>query len=250
MSRLQTFNRDMPISNVSDWGELLDAEVTAGAGTPEQKSWSLVRPVTLIGFSRHAHLCVQGVGVEAVHAALLNTGDAIILVSLISRHGVFVNNERVRTRVMRSGESFCLGSCLLRLDLGRSALRIEPTCALRLPEIVRLRMTRPAEQEWSLESVGSVIGRRPGCDVRLPSKEALPLHALLTRVGRQVVLASLAADKPLRVNGGQASVCPLRSGDTLTIWPVKLAMTFGRDEARPREQPHTIVPAPSTTSPS
>jgi pSer/pThr/pTyr-binding forkhead associated (FHA) protein len=111
-------------------------------------------------------------------------------------------------------------------------------------------MIRPAAQEWSLDSVGTVIGRRPGCDVRLPSKEALPLHALLTRVGRQIVLASLAADKPLRVNGEQTSVCPLQSGDTLTIWPVKLAMTFGGQGTLAREQPHAIVPAPSTTSPS
>lgn len=235
MSRLQTFDPDIPISKVGDWGALLDAQVTAGAGTPDQKTWSLARPVTLIGLSRHAHICVRGAGIEAVHAALLNTGDAIILASLVSRHGVFVNNERIRTRIMRSGESFSLGSSLLRLDIDRSAPRIDSACAVKMPEIVRLRMTRPVEQEWTIESVGAVIGRRPGCDVRLPGNDALPLHALLTRVGRQVVLASLAADKPLRVNGQQTSVCPVRSGDTLTIWPVQLDITLDGQEVPPCE---------------
>jgi len=230
------FNRDVPALAASDSGPLLDAEVTAGAGSPEQKSWSLVRPVTLIGFSRHAHIRVQGLGVEAVHAALLNTGDAIVLTALVSRQGVYFNNQKIRARVMRSGESFLLGSCLLRLGLDRSAPRLDPARVLKLPEVVRLRMTRPAEQEWTLESVGTVIGRRPGCDVRLPSREVLPLHALLTRVGRQVVLASLASDKPIRVNGAPTGVCPLQSGDTLTIWPVTLHMTFGREGLLPQEQ--------------
>jgi pSer/pThr/pTyr-binding forkhead associated (FHA) protein len=223
------FTRDVPALAAIDSGPLLDAEVTAGAGSPEQKSWSLVRPVTLIGFSRHAHIRVEGYGVEAVHAALLNTGDAIVLASLASRQGVYFNTQKIRTRVMRSGECFRVGSCLLRLGLDRDTPGLDPACALKLPEVVRLRMTQPAAQDWTLDSVGAVIGRRPGCDVRLPSREVLPLHALLTRVGRQVVLASLCADKAIRINGATTCVHPLQTGDTLTIWPVTLRMTFGRD---------------------
>lgn len=208
--------------------DLLEAEVTAGAGTLEQKSWSLIRPVTLIGLSHHAHIRIEGQGIEPVHAALLNTADAIILADLDSRAGIFFANQKVKTRVLQPGESFRLGTCLLRVDLVSSANRhTMMESLLSLPTLVTLTSTRGLAGEWSTQAVGTVIGSREGCDIRLESKDVLPQHALLSRVGRQVVLASLAADKSIRINSNTVAASVLENGDTLTIWPTVLRVSMG-----------------------
>jgi hypothetical protein len=203
---------------------LLDAEITAGAGTSEQKTWRLVRPVTLIGFTQHAHIRVEGSGIESVHAALLNTGDAIVLADLVSRQGVFCGADRIKLRVLQAGDFFRLGTCLMRLDCepGAHLPAVSDEKILRLPQMIHLKTVSGEPQEWFCDAIGTVIGSRPGCSVRLASKDVLPLHALLTRVGSQIVLASLAADKSLRVNGTSASVSIVQGGDTLTIWPITL----------------------------
>ncbi len=232
MKAVDTVSQDLRVQQEVDFGPLLEAQVTAGDGTPEQKSWSLVRPVTLIGFSQHSHIRVDALGVESVHAALLNTGDAVVLADLASRQGVYCGTQRIKTRVMKSGESFRLGSCLLRLDfeLGHRGGFVYAVQALGMPQAVRLRAVRGGALDWTTDTIGAVIGSRPGCTVRLASREVLPLHAILTRVGQQVVVASLAADKPIRVNDKPVHAVPLANGDTLTIWPITVQATIGHEQ--------------------
>jgi pSer/pThr/pTyr-binding forkhead associated (FHA) protein len=227
----ETTRQDGQAQPEVDFGPLVDAQVTAGDGTPEQKSWSLVRPVTLIGFSQHSHIRVDALGVESVHAALLNTGDAVVLADLASRQGIYCGTQRIRTRVMRSGETFRLGGCLLRLDIesGHGGGSLDASQVIRMPQPVRLKAVRGGAMDWTTDVIGAVIGSRPGCSVRLDSREVWPLHAILTRVGRQVVVASLAADKSIRVNDKPVNAAPLASGDTLTVWPIALQVTIGQE---------------------
>lgn len=228
MKILDTTHQDPQARAYAEWPPLLQAEVTAGPDTSEQKTWRLLRPVTLIGSSRHAHVRIEADGIEALHAALLNTADAIVLASLVSRQGVYCGQQKVKTRVLQPGESFCLGACLLRLDLEPAAMVSPPQTAevLRLPRPVHLKTLRGDPHEWTTDAIATVIGSRPGCDVRIDSKDVLPLQALLTRVGRHTVLASLAADKPIRVNDTPVNLAVLENGDTLTIWPIVLQLTI------------------------
>ena len=198
-----------------------------------RKPGAWLRPVTLIGFTQHAHIRVEGLGIESVHAALLNTGDAIVLADLISRQGVYCGAERIRTRVLQPGDSFRLGTCLLRLDFDPDAhgTGSDASQVLHLPHAVHLKTVQGEPQEWLSDAIGAVIGSRPGCDIRLASKDVLPLHALLTRVGRQIVLASLAADKSIRVNGMPSNISIVQGGDTLTIWPITLRLTLAGPNA-------------------
>ncbi len=226
MERTERINQDLQAPQASELAGLLDAQVTAGEGSLEQKTWRLSRPVTLIGCSGHAHIRVEDEGVAAVHAALLNTGDAIVLADLVSRGGVYCGSEKVQRRVMYPGEAFSLGNCLLQLDI-EAAPTMPVAQRLRLPEPVHIQMIRGGMQEWTIEAIGAVIGSRPGCDVRLLSREVLPLQAVLTRVGLDVVLASLAADKLIRVNDAAVNRAMVRSGDTFTVWPIVMRMTVG-----------------------
>lgn len=208
-------------------GELLQAEATAGAGTLEQKSWSLARAVTIIGSSRHAHIRIDEPDIEPVHAALLNTADAIVLADLNSRQGVFFDGRRVKTQVLQPADSFRLGTRLLQVDFTSSECRRSSAqSVLSLSTKVELASTRGATGQWSADAVGTVIGSRERCDIRLESRDVLPLHAVLTRVGEQVVLASLAADKPIRINSGSVSASVLEDGDMLTIWPIVLRVSM------------------------
>ncbi len=233
MNNTETFNRKTLSGDAPELTPLIEAEITAGAGSLEQKTWSLGRAVTLIGRSRHAHIRVDGDDIESIHAALLNTGDAIVLADPASRYGIYCGNQKVKVRVLQPGEMFRVGSCLLQLDGpgGGPTARLDPAEVVRLTEPVRLADEQG--QSWTARQVGVVIGSRPGCTVRLQHPDVLPLHAILTRVGCRTMVVSLVADRLVRINGEPAGIAPLATGDKLSIRPFTLAVTVGGEALRP-----------------
>lgn len=242
METLSTTSSEAGSSERRPLDGLPAAALTAGAGTAGQKTWNLARPVTLLGSSRHVHIHLDDLGVEPVHAALLNTGQAIVLADLVSRQGTFLDAQRVRARVLQPGQSFRLGSFLLRLDAAAVPVLspADPEDLLRLPELVTLCVSRGQAGQWTASAVGTIVGSRPGCDIRLPSKDVLPLHAIVTRVGSQVVLASLAADRSIRINGAATNLSVLQTGDVLTIWPICLQVSM--TPSRPDRAPMPAMP--------
>ncbi len=203
-------------------GPLLAAAVAAGAGTAAQKAWSLERPVTLIGMSHRVHIRAEG-GVEPVHAALLNTGDAVVLADLNSRGGVFCGQERVTARAMQPGEWFRIGECTFQVNFVREDRHDRPAeSLLAMPSLVTVMAIRGIAGRWPVPKIGTVIGRREGCGIRLDNPEVLPLQAVLSRVGQSVLIATLGTDKHIRINDASASTFVLRDGDVMTTWPIRL----------------------------
>jgi len=205
-------------------GPLLDAAVTAGAETSDQKSWNLARPVTLIGRSKGAHIRLDEPTVEPLHAALLNTGDAIVLVDLASREGVFLDGQRIQQRPLRSGESFRVGMHLLRAEINASKGEPEAESdwadrAVQLPWPMTFQVVRGSPGQWTVRHVGATIGTRPGCAITLAGKEVRPVHVLISRVGATPVLVNLAGGRSVRLNGTPVSTCQLSSGDVVEVHP-------------------------------
>lgn len=82
-------------------------------------------------------LCMGDVGVSRVHAEIIEDGDGFALVDLGSRHGVFVNEEKIERRLLHDGDKIRVGSSRLSFrttapetsmeTIHRRATSFEPT---------------------------------------------------------------------------------------------------------------------------
>jgi pSer/pThr/pTyr-binding forkhead associated (FHA) protein len=78
-------------------------------------------------------------------------------------------------------------------------------------------MVSPEGREILLGSTPVVVGRDPGCDVRLGSIRVSRYHCCLTGAGGEVVVRDLGSTNGLRINGQRVTTGRLRPGDTLAI---------------------------------
>lgn len=71
----------------------------------------------VLGRSQQANLQVNDPRVSRAHCKLTPLGDEVLLADLESRAGCFVNNQRVTSHTMRSGDVLMVGDSKLRLEL-------------------------------------------------------------------------------------------------------------------------------------
>ncbi|MCH8912775.1 MAG: FHA domain-containing protein, partial [Planctomycetes bacterium] len=91
--------------------------VTAQLPTGESKSWSLLKPVTVIGSRRHAQIIVREEHVNRSHAAIVNTGVHVLLVDLLSDGGTYCNGRLVTRELLKDGDVVRVGSTDLRISI-------------------------------------------------------------------------------------------------------------------------------------
>jgi pSer/pThr/pTyr-binding forkhead associated (FHA) protein len=72
-----------------------------------------------------------------------------------------------------------------------------------------------------------VVGRHPGCDVRLGSLRISRLHCCLAAAGDEVVVRDLGSTNGLRINGRCTLAGRLKAGDTLAIAHVEFRVESG-----------------------
>lgn len=79
------------------------------------QSFPLLKPETTIGRHDVNDITIPELTVTGKHAVIKLEGDQIILVDLGSTNGTFVNGERIRTKAIRHGDKFRLGTVELTL---------------------------------------------------------------------------------------------------------------------------------------
>jgi pSer/pThr/pTyr-binding forkhead associated (FHA) protein len=83
-----------------------------------------------------------------------------------------------------------------------------------------------------------VIGRDPGCDVRLDSLRVSRYHCCVTGAGGEVVVRDLGSTNGLRINGRRVTSGRLKPGDTLAIAKVEFRVETDADAGvRLRQSP-------------
>jgi pSer/pThr/pTyr-binding forkhead associated (FHA) protein len=71
----------------------------------------------------------------------------------------------------------------------------------------------------------TLVGRRPGCDVRLESPWISKCHCCLAPVCDGVAVRDLGSTNGTRINGRRVSAGRLRPGDELTIGRTRYRLT-------------------------
>ncbi len=106
--------------------------------------------------------------------------------------------------------------------------------------IVTLVVQNDADQPQSfrLRSEETIIGRRRGCDIRIPSDEVSRRHCLLSIRAGAVTVEDLASVNGTLVNGRRISGRQLLyPGDRLEVGPVTFLVQYARAEAAGAKSP-------------
>lgn len=102
-------------------------------------------------------------------------------------------------------------------------------------------------QAFSLRSEETILGRRRGCDVRIPSEAVSRRHCLISVREGAVMVEDLASVNGTFVNGrrisGKQLVYP---GDRLDVGPVTFVVQYAKSQAGPKSPP---VPASNADVP-
>lgn len=85
-----------------------------------------------------------------------------------------------------------------------------------------------------VDSALVLVGRHPGCDVRLDSCQVSRIHCCLTRVSDEIFVRDLASTNGTKINGRRAESGRLRAGDELSIAHLRYRMEKGQAEPASR----------------
>jgi ABC-type multidrug transport system ATPase subunit len=186
----------------------------------------------VIGRSKAADLPLNDLSVSRQHCVVELTGGSAMIEDLESSSGTFVNDRPITRAVeLRDGDTISLGDTVLRFSFpNQSAPAPPPPPPPPVPNdsemtmVIRGSAAPPKETETaSLPekiplSDRLVLGREPGCDIALPSRDVSRMHADLTRVTSGYLVRDLHSTNGTFVNGTKIrdSVL-LREGDRLRV---------------------------------
>jgi len=179
-----------------------------------QVQCEMTRPICLIGSRRDCHLPLSHPDISKIHAAIINTGNAILVRDLVSRSGTFINNAPVRLSVLRPGDVLRIGPVTVTAEFHQPPQDGQDADLLRLPRRVAL--------EWSggrveLSGNAAVIGRRSGADLMVDTPDVSLAHALVLALGDRLVLCDLGSRSGTLLNGQRVEMAWLDDGDCLTV---------------------------------
>ncbi|MER6242746.1 FHA domain-containing protein [Streptomyces griseorubiginosus] len=117
------------------------------------------------------------------------------------------------------------------------------------PQLTFLRPSHLYGSPLPLSAARSVLGRDPGCDIRIDDPYVSGRHAILSRSGANVVLEDLGSANGTAVNDRPlAAPQTLHDGDVLTLGSVAIRYEWPEGAAREREAALGTVMMPTVGS--
>lgn len=93
------------------------------------ESWTINRPITLVGSSSRCRLKLSHKSVSKVHCSLLLMPDGLWVVDLLGKDGTFVDGQPVRYRRIADGSSLKVGRFTFRVAYESEPSRLLPNLA-------------------------------------------------------------------------------------------------------------------------
>jgi pSer/pThr/pTyr-binding forkhead associated (FHA) protein len=89
-------------------------------------------------------------------------------------------------------------------------------------EVVLVMFKDEEQREFPLSSKKTILGRRPDCDLRIPTRDVSRRHCEIGPGEKrsEVVVRDLGSSNGTFVNDKRIAECKLKPGDRLTIGPV------------------------------
>ena len=201
---------------------------TAGIGTAGQKTWTLRRPVTVIGSGPHSTIVLTGPAVAKAHCAIINTAHAVLLKSLYPQSGTLCNGQSVDLTLLNDGDVIQIGDQRIQLAIQQAKGRNEKTAAdvsfcdpFAAPQRVRLEQIGGADH-WTIDSSVSLAGRHPAIPIHIDHPDVSLAHTMFFFFAGQPAFCDLGSRTGTWLNGQRQTMAFLNSGDWLRIGPVEM----------------------------
>jgi len=174
------------------------------------------REVCLIGSHSRVHLPLRSPIISRVHALIVCDRQEEYIRDLASRHGVFVNGNRINEGRLRDGDILCAGPFAFRWSItwGTPQLKgIAPAVAAE--DVVISAADGSPARRFSGRTV--LIGSREQCDLLIDGSMVDPVHAVIYRKDNRHFLRDLNSRSGTFVNSRRTRDTEIRPGDELRI---------------------------------
>lgn len=96
-------------------------------GAAQKRTWTVDRPLTLVGRASFCKIRLHSPMVSRIHCALLNTPAGLWFVDLLGRDGTFIKNTAVRWALLEPNDELQIDPFLIRIrDSAPRALCVDP----------------------------------------------------------------------------------------------------------------------------
>ena len=186
------------------------------------------RVVTLLGTRRGCKLTLNHPSVSPVHLALVNNGEQVYAIDLVTQNGSRLNGLKLEHERVNDGDMLEVPPWHFRIDIGPSSensdgqevFELEPSPRVVALEHVATGRILQANREHC------VIGRQPGCDIHLDDDRVSRAHALLFKYRGFPVLCDLLSKFGTLVNGVPLQFAVLKNGDLLSMGNTQFKVRF------------------------
>ncbi len=230
--------------------------VTAQLATGATKSWSLLKPVTLIGFKRHAQIIVREEHVNRSHAAIVNTGAHVLLVDLFTDAGTYCNGRLVTRELLKDGDVVRVGSTDLQISIALPPNPVVPRRGimafddpLKMPTAMRLVQV-DTDEKWEIVDSTAIIGNCEQAAVCIPAQGIARAHSLIFATINGIGIMDLGSGTPLKINGNEKQMAYLRRQDRLLIGKAGLMVQFPKADGSAQAGRQSGLPEITTASES
>jgi pSer/pThr/pTyr-binding forkhead associated (FHA) protein len=177
------------------------------------------RQITLIGSRRGCKICLRQKGVSPVHAALVNDGEQMHVIDLVSGEGTVLNGLRTDLAPVADQDVLSVGSWSFRVSITPPAAPHDP------PGFHDLE---PTPQGVVFQHVGSnrfyrpnraifLMGRRKGCDLAIHDPLVSRAHALVFEDHGHPTVVDLLSENRTLVNDEPVLYRRLREDDVICL---------------------------------
>lgn len=200
-----------------------------GADDQEIARLILPQPFALVGRDANTDLSLNHPHVSRRHAFLQAIAGRVFCFDLHSRTGVRWNGASTRSGWLGAGQVVSIGPYTIRAEVSRTpeAPQAEPDWNPTtpkharqegLPEVALEFLNGQTRQPfWPVRSALILIGRLPGCQVRLVEPSVSRFHCALLRTLTGLWVVDLLGRGGIRINGDRYRYSPLEDGDQLQV---------------------------------
>lgn len=215
---------------------------TTGCGTIAQKTWNLHRPITLIGSSRQAHICLPYPTVSNAHCLIVNTGSEVLVKDLHTPTGTLQNTDVVRFARLEDGDVLRIGPTPVQIAVRqpinvRQTVNKDDTTDRDPPTLCRRVCLVGSDGEtWNVTQGIAVIGTDRRAEIQIDDSQASATHAVICSVDGHIALVDLGAKAGTELNDDPISTRQaviLTDGDCITVGSTRLTVKIAPADTTP-----------------
>lgn len=220
-------------------------------GKAREAVW-IVEKLYAIGSAPTNNLVVGDSTISPIHAKLITKDDKLYLRDNNSKHGCFVNDQRVTQKEIIPGDVIRLGRIELEILAGRESENSseKSKASKNSPWALVADSSWLSGREFKIPNGKAIVGRGSQCDITIPGTHLSRQHAEIMAKGNLLQIRDLASANGTYINDERITEGVAKAGDRLRLDVYSFRIIGpGQDTnhtrirpEKPKAKPKRIVP--------